>query len=50
MSMCEIQLRTQLNSYTEKYEEFQGTLDKSNQIFASFKKEMDEVSFVFYIL
>lgn len=43
MSMNEITLRTQLNSYMEKYEDFQNTLDKSNKIFNTFKKEMDEV-------
>ena len=47
--MIEIQLRSQLNSYTEKYEEFQNTLDKSNKIFTSFKKEMDDVSCVISI-
>lgn len=43
MSVTEITLRTQLNSYMEKYEEFQTMLDKSNKIFNTFKKEMDEV-------
>ncbi|KAK7065944.1 hypothetical protein SK128_003130, partial [Halocaridina rubra] len=42
MSENEITLRTQLNSYMEKYEEFQTTLDRSNKIFNTFKKEMDE--------
>ncbi|MPC15338.1 Alpha-taxilin [Portunus trituberculatus] len=44
MSLNEISLRTQLNSYMEKYEDFQKTLEKSNQIFHTFKKEMEEVS------
>ncbi|XP_071526016.1 beta-taxilin-like [Panulirus ornatus] len=44
MSMNEITLRTQLNSYMEKYEDFQNTLDKSNKIFNTFKKEMDEMT------
>ncbi|XP_045613435.1 gamma-taxilin [Procambarus clarkii] len=44
MSMNEISLRTQLNSYMEKYEDFQNTLDKSNKIFNTFKKEMDEMT------
>lgn len=43
MSLNEISLRTQLNSYMEKYEDFQNTLEKSNQIFHTFKKEMEEV-------
>lgn len=44
MSENEITLRTQLNSYMEKYEEFQATLDKSNKVFTTFKKEMDEMT------
>lgn len=34
----------QVALYTEKYEEFQGTLQKSNDVFQSFKVEMDKVS------
>ena len=33
----------QLSLYTEKFEEFQKTLTKSNEVFATFKKEMDKV-------
>ncbi|RNA07026.1 gamma-taxilin isoform X1 [Brachionus plicatilis] len=40
----EKQLRAQLSSYTEKYEEFQTTLKKSNQMFDSFKTEMDKMT------
>lgn len=29
--------------YTEKFEEFQKTLTKSNEVFGTFKKEMDKV-------
>ena len=36
-------LRNQLGTYTEKYEEFQNTLKKSNQVFESFRSEMDKV-------
>ncbi|RXG72184.1 Alpha-taxilin [Armadillidium vulgare] len=43
-ALTEISLRTQLNSYTEKFEEFQGTLDKSNQVFNGFKKEIEQMS------
>lgn len=50
MSVTEITLRTQLNSYMEKYEEFQTMLDKSNKIFNTFKKEMDEVRAQWQIL
>ncbi|CAF0707688.1 unnamed protein product [Brachionus calyciflorus] len=41
---AEKQLRSQLSSYTEKYEEFQTTLKKSNQMFDSFKTEMDKMT------
>ncbi|XP_047494762.1 alpha-taxilin-like [Penaeus chinensis] len=41
MSMTEITLRTQLNSYMEKYEEFTSALDKSNKVFSTFKEEID---------
>lgn len=40
----EVQLRTQLCLYTDKYEEFQTTLNKSNEMFSHFKKEMDQMS------
>jgi predicted nuclease with TOPRIM domain len=30
--------------YTEKYEEFQGTLQKSNEVFGSFKTEMEKMT------
>lgn len=33
----------QLTLYAQKFDEFQGTLAKSNQIYARFKKEMDNV-------
>ena len=37
----------QVALYTEKYEEFQGTLAKSNEVFASFKVEMEKVRHTF---
>ena len=40
----EKQLRAQVALYAEKYEEFQQTLAKSNEVFQSFKTEMDKVS------
>ena len=43
MQEQEKQLRTQLNIYTEKYNEFQATLNNSNQVFQSFKGEMEKV-------
>lgn len=39
----ETALKAQVALYTEKYEEFQGTLAKSNEVFASFKSEMEKV-------
>ena len=40
----EKQLRAQVALYTDKYEEFQQTLSKSNEVFQSFKSEMEKVS------
>lgn len=33
----------QLSLYTEKFEEFQSTLSKSNEVFTTFKQEMEKV-------
>ena len=44
LSKQESDLRGQLSLYSDKFEEFQETLTKSNQAFASFKKEMDKAS------
>ena len=40
----EKQLRAQVALYTEKYEEFQSTLSKSNEVFQTFKAEMDKMT------
>lgn len=40
----ELKLRTELGDYTSKYEEFQTVLNKSSQVFASFKTDMEAVS------
>ena len=40
----EIELRGQLVMYSDKFEEFQETLTKSNQVFSTFKKDTDRVS------
>jgi len=40
----EAELRAQLALYTEKFEEFQTTLTKSNEVFATFKKDMDTMT------
>ncbi|XP_064412100.1 beta-taxilin isoform X2 [Latimeria chalumnae] len=37
-------LKAQLALYSGKFEEFQGTLAKSNEVFASFKEEMDKMT------
>ncbi|XP_037306174.2 beta-taxilin isoform X2 [Pungitius pungitius] len=37
-------MQAQLNLYAQKFDEFQGTLAKSNEIYARFKKEMDNMS------
>ncbi|XP_041108462.1 beta-taxilin isoform X2 [Polyodon spathula] len=37
-------MQVQLTLYTNKFEEFQGTLAKSNGVFANFKQEMDKMS------
>jgi hypothetical protein len=42
---AETQLKMQLKLYTEKYEEFQQVLDKSNKDFITFRNEMDKVGF-----
>lgn len=34
---------SQLSLYTEKFEEFQTTLSKSNEVFTTFKQEMEKV-------
>ena len=36
--------RTQIAVYSEKFEQFQETLTRSNEVFSSFKKDMEKVS------
>lgn len=36
-------MQSHLKQYTEKFEQFQDTLSKSNEIFATFKQEMEKV-------
>nr|XP_032828760.1 alpha-taxilin-like isoform X2 [Petromyzon marinus] len=43
MKQQEIQLKQQLALYTEKFEEFQGTLSKSNEVFNTFRQEMEKI-------
>lgn len=35
--------------YAERFEEFQKTLNKSNEVFSTFKKEMDKVCEFFFL-
>ena len=46
----EKQLRAQVALYTDKYEEFQQTLSKSNEVFQSFKSEMEKVSVFLFVI
>jgi chromosome segregation ATPase len=40
----EVQLQAQLNSYSEKFDVVQETLTKSNQMFTTFREEMDKMA------
>ncbi|RLN50868.1 hypothetical protein BBJ28_00016879 [Nothophytophthora sp. Chile5] len=40
----EVQLQAQLNSYSEKFDVVQETLAKSNQMFGTFREEMDKMA------
>lgn len=44
MQNTEIDLRSQISLYDEKYEEFQNALARSNKVFAGFKGDMELVS------
>ncbi|XP_069079435.1 alpha-taxilin [Pleurodeles waltl] len=44
MKQQESHLKQQLALYTEKFEEFQSTLSKSNEVFATFKQEMEKMT------
>ncbi|XP_062325210.1 taxilin beta b [Osmerus eperlanus] len=37
-------MKAQLSMYSEKFDEFQGTVSKSNGVYASFKQDMDKMS------
>jgi chromosome segregation ATPase len=43
LSQTESELRGQLSLYAEKFEQFQVTLTKSNEVFNTFKQEMERV-------
>ncbi|PNF22844.1 hypothetical protein B7P43_G01394 [Cryptotermes secundus] len=40
----EVNLRSQISLYTDKYDEFQNALIKSNEVFGGFKGEMEKMS------
>lgn len=40
----------QLAMYTEKYDDFQSTLNKSNEVLGKFKTEMDKVTPMFLVI
>ncbi|KAM4539182.1 alpha-taxilin isoform 1-T1 [Odontesthes bonariensis] len=44
MTQQEVHLKQQLSLYTEKFEEFQTTLSKSNEVFTTFKQEMEKMT------
>ncbi|KAJ3609435.1 hypothetical protein NHX12_023956 [Muraenolepis orangiensis] len=44
MKQQEVHLKQQLLLYTEKFEEFQTTLAKSNEVFNTFKQEMEKMT------
>ncbi|XP_043483897.1 gamma-taxilin [Leptopilina heterotoma] len=44
MQAQEVGLRSQISMYTDKYDEFQNALTKSNQVFGGFNEEMEKMS------
>ncbi|KTF73172.1 hypothetical protein cypCar_00039301 [Cyprinus carpio] len=44
MKQQEVHLKQQLSLYTDKFEEFQNTLSKSNEVFTTFKQEMEKMT------
>ncbi|KAJ5480818.1 hypothetical protein N7539_006712 [Penicillium diatomitis] len=43
-SQTEAELRSQLNIYVEKFKQVEDTLNNSNELFLTFRKEMEEMS------
>ena len=43
-SQTETELRSQLNIYVEKFKQVEDTLNNSNELFLTFRKEMEEMS------
>ncbi|XP_072552068.1 beta-taxilin [Salminus brasiliensis] len=44
MKKQELQMKKQLVLYSQKFDEFQATLAKSNEVYATFKQEMDKMT------
>ncbi|XP_076013632.1 taxilin beta b [Genypterus blacodes] len=44
MKEQEIDMKTQLDMYSKKFDEFQGTVSKSNTVYSGFKQDMDKMS------
>ncbi|KAM4625264.1 taxilin beta b [Polymixia lowei] len=44
MKEQELDMKAQMAVYSEKFDEFQGTVSKSNGVYASFKQDMDKMS------
>eukprot|EP00064_Thunnus_orientalis_P016835 superscaffoldBa00003425_g16907 len=42
MKEQEVDMKTQLEMYSKKFDEFQGTVSKSNSVYSSFKQDMDK--------
>ncbi|XP_055361967.1 taxilin beta b isoform X2 [Betta splendens] len=40
----ELEMRKQLDMYSQKFDEFQGTVSKSNSVYSSFKQDMDKMA------
>lgn len=40
----ETDMRSQLDMYSKKFDEFQGTVSKSNSVYSSFKQDMDKMA------
>ncbi|MXQ98684.1 hypothetical protein E5288_WYG000697 [Bos mutus] len=44
MKQQEVQLKQQLSLYMDKFEEFQTTMEKSNELFTTFRQEMEKMT------
>ncbi|XP_034939496.1 alpha-taxilin [Chelonus insularis] len=44
LQATEVGLRSQINMYTEKYDDFQNALAKSNEVFNGFNEEMEKMT------